>query len=159
MPSDDHDPKKIEAALRRLGAGHEPPEGWEARVQALAEGSSLDAIPRASYRDRVRGLLTNRLNRLLRLIALDAPDILIAAEVEIVGRTATMIDPHGMARRAGEDNERKARLMIGLCCSPGCEHVPADDGQEFADEHCDGHAAQLRAEMLPITELCGTEAG
>lgn len=113
-----------------------------------AEPATLDRsqlLPE-DYRTRVRGLLDKRLNRLFRLLALQAPDSIVACEVALIGDVAVMIDPHGMARREGERNEQRARRRVHLCAARGCSGEPADDGLEYGEDHCNEHAAKLRAD-------------
>lgn len=89
-----------------------------------------------------RRLLRTRIDRLERLLGLDAPDVLIAAEAALVGKVATMLDPHGTAARRGNDDELAARRAFGVCTE--CD-LPASSGP--AGWFCATHAAAFDAEL------------
>lgn len=158
--------ERITAALADLGAqGEPPPPGWEQRVQAavgIQSASSGNADPLVvmsdDYRTRVREVLTRRLDRLFRLLALQAPDCILATEVDLIGKVAVMIDPYGMARREAERNERRTRERIGLCAHIGCSSEPARDSLEWDDTHCDEHARALRVDIANSEELAQAAA-
>lgn len=99
--------------------------------------ATREAMPEA-VRIGARALLRTRLDRLERLLAMDAPDVLIAADADLVGKVAMMLDPYGIAHRRALDHELDARRAFGVCAD--CD-LPVSVGDQ-----CAAHAA---AELVP----------
>lgn len=71
--------------------------------------------------------------RLTEMLKHDAPDCLIASELELLGKTGRMLDPDGCARRRAVHDEMRAKKYAGICLQHGC------DARAEQDDHCGEH--------------------
>lgn len=110
----------------------------------------------AKVRDVVRGLLIQRVNRIIRLLRSPAsPDNAIAAEARLIGDAGKMLDPDIIAGVWVQRQEREARLYARVCVWDGVCEVDAtsDDGL------CAAHAAeQAREDAEMQAEIDGQVA-
>jgi hypothetical protein len=94
-----------------------------------------------------RGLIVTRVARLQQLLDSDAPDSLVAAEADLIGDAAILLDPAGVCQRAIDGKLHVARADLGLCREPGCEAELAKAGHEepvFCAKHEDEFDRMVR---------------
>lgn len=90
-------------------------------------------------RDGAYRLLWSRLARLHRLLDQQAPDAIVAHEIALVGKVATMLAPHSVMSHEADRLASKAREAFGVCTEPTCT-----DDASLNPIHgglCVGHAA------------------
>ena len=111
--------------------------------------------------------ITNRINRLHKLVGLNAPAIVIYKEVEDLRRHTIMLGEgryHAdCVREKGLEDFNRAKGIYGVCCTPGCfgeahrPRNPADDAPEMGAarpdnlrKSCVNYPPNLRKKSLPI---------
>lgn len=94
--------------------------------------------------EHARLLLAQRANRLIRLLASDAPDGMISFEASLINEAGMLLDPEGYVRREVERATAKARRHLGLCADRECDEV-LESGSRLCPEH---EAAQDLADLL-----------
>ena len=92
--------------------------------------------------------IKNRVARLQRLIDLEAPDVILIMETQLVSDAAEMLNPEAWYRQLGEKSALEQRRRLGLCIVPDCEaSVVGGNAGPFDHDHCEKHAKEAEKEM------------
>lgn len=89
------------------------------------------------YGDNIKGLrqvMKRKIQRLCRLIDLDAPMFILTMEITSLFRTAVGLDPDNMGKHFMRWMARGTRRSYGMCCELDCDNtleerpdLPAND--------------------------------
>lgn len=82
----------------------------------------MKPVRAVSHEERVRERMRERVERLHRLLALNAPSMIIAQSARAVFDCAILLNPDAAAKEFFENIYTRLRTRSGFCSTPTCEN-------------------------------------